>query len=102
MNTNPVEEPFTNFTGTVLDHLAAKYPDFLCGFFLALVVCWAYNRYLGYYFLKKSHREILNAKNETISTLRQIVYERLDKIKSDKDNKGILKGLRKYFRKKVI
>jgi len=57
-----------------------------------------YHRFIGTRILRQSYEQTINHKDEIILAYKQLLVERLDKIKVDREDLNIIKKLKKFFR----
>lgn len=75
--------------------------NLVSGIVLGMILSWMYHKFIGIYTIKRSYKEIIESKNETIESLKMVVSERLDKIQPDKYDKTLIGKIKKFFKHKV-
>lgn len=79
-----------------------EYKEMIFGMSLGLVMGWIYHRLIGMRILINSYKQTISSKNETIIAYKQVLNEKLDKIKVEKESAGLWKRLRKFFRSSAL
>jgi hypothetical protein len=101
-NFEVLNETKRNIWQLVQDNLAYgfnTYKDFLFGLIIGMFVGWIYHRFIGTYTLKQSYKQLLNAKDETLTAYKALISERLEKIEVAEQGKTFFKNLKKFFRR---
>lgn len=81
------------------ERLYDTYEHFVFGLLIGALLTMIYHRLVGLRSLIKSHKEILNAKDETIRTLKLLVCEKLEQIKiPEHEKKDIWAKIIAYFK----
>jgi len=93
-----VKEGFIEIMIELIKEKTELYGDFIFGMMVATSLWLIYHRFVGIRNIKKSYELRIESKNETISALKKLVYEKLDKIDVPELNqKGILGKIKKSF-----
>ncbi len=72
------------------------------GVLLGVFITWFYHRFLGTRLLRKSYERTIVGKNETIDAYKMLLLERLNKIKIDREDLGIIKSLKRFFKSNAL
>lgn len=99
MDSSPVVNSLTNNALQVIDSGFQRNSDLIFGILFGLFIAWIYHRTLGLYFLQKTHKNLIEAKEETIRALSILVEDRLNQIKVEKESDQLFKKIKRNFLK---
>lgn len=99
MDSSPVVNSLTNNALKVIDSGFQRNSDLIFGILFGLFIAWIYHRTLGLYFLQKTHKNLIEAKDETIHALSLLVEDRLNQIKVEKESDQLFKKIKRNFLK---
>lgn len=95
---SPIEKHANNFFEKIFNYGFDRYKDFILGLLIGMLVAWFYHRFLGSRELRKSYERTIDSNEKHITTLKQVISERLSKITVYKTDKKFFDGIKKYFR----
>ena len=76
-----------------------KYSDILFGIFIGTLLFLIYHKLIGDRAVRKAHKIIVEAKDESITSYKLLISERLDNIKPVEGDKIFFKKIKHFFNK---
>lgn len=95
---NIIEKNANNFLEKILNYGFERYKDFILGLLIGMILGWVYHRFIGSRELRKSYERTIESNDLHISSLKQIISDRLGKITVEKADKRFFDGIKKYFK----
>lgn len=101
-----IQQGLQNTERSLWDHIEdninygfTTYRDFVFGLIIGIMVAWVYHRFLGLRNLRESYRVLLAGKDETISALKSLVAEKMDRIQVEPKDKAFFKRMKVFFKR---